>query len=82
MKPAYVVTGTMSDNQTIALDEPLALDAARVRLVIEPLTAAVPRRVDTVMQEIWRSQERRGHVPPTKAEVDAWIEAERGAWDE
>lgn len=34
-----------------------------------------------VLEEIWEEQRARGHVPPTKKEVDEYIRAERESWD-
>lgn len=34
-----------------------------------------------VMEEIWAEQRARGHVPPTKEEVDQYIREERASWD-
>ena len=33
----YVVTGTMSDEQTVVLDEPLPIKEGRVRLIVETI---------------------------------------------
>lgn len=80
MKRAYVVTGTLSDAQTVALDEPITLSSAKVRLVIEPLESAPARTYREVMAAIRADQAARGHRPPSRAEVDAWVVAERDAW--
>lgn len=37
MQNAYVVTGTLTDDHTVALDEPLPVSFVKVRLVIEPI---------------------------------------------
>lgn len=39
------------------------------------------RSYEEVMEEIHAAQRARGHVPPTKEEVDAYLEAERASWD-
>ena len=76
---AYVVTGTISDEHTVALDEPLPIKEGRVRVVVEPIgTPQRPHR--QVMAAIRERQRLRGYQPPTKEEVDACIQAERDAW--
>ena len=39
---AYIVTGTLTNERTVTLDEALPLPVTRVRLVIEPLGSAFP----------------------------------------
>ena len=80
MKRAYVVTGTLSDAQTVALDEPVPLSSAKVRLVIEPLETAPVRSYQEVMPSIRAHQAARMHRPPSCAEVDVSVVAERDAW--
>jgi hypothetical protein len=75
----YVVTGTIADAHTVALDEPLPISQGKVRLVVEPI--AVPQRsYMEVMETIRERQRLRGHQPPTKEEVDAYLQAERDSW--
>jgi hypothetical protein len=75
----YVVTGTMADEHTVSLDEPLPISLGKVRLVVEPI--AVPQRsYMEVMETIRERQRLRGHQPPTKEEVDAYLQAERDSW--
>ncbi len=40
MTAQYTITGTLSDPQTVILDEPLALPAGRVRITVEKLPEA------------------------------------------
>jgi len=82
MQTAYITTGTLNDDQTVTLDEALPLEPMKVRLSIEPLTPRPSRTHDEVIAEIWERQQRRGYQPPTRAEVDAYLNAERESWDE
>jgi hypothetical protein len=82
MQTAYIVTGTLNDDRTVTLDEALPLEPMKVRLSIEPLAPKPSRTHDEVIAEIWERQQRRGYQPPTRAEVDAYLEAERDIWDE
>lgn len=49
---------------------------------VESVHKTSRRPLMEVMEEIWRAQRERGHVPPTKEEVDAYIEEERNSWDD
>jgi hypothetical protein len=75
----YVVTGTLADAHTVALDEPLPISQGRVRLVVEPFPAPQKSHAE-VMAAIRERQRQRGYQPPTKEEVDAYIQAERDSW--
>jgi len=75
----YVVTGTMADEHTVALDEPLPISQGKVRLVVEPISAPQKSHAE-VMAAIRERQRERGYQPPTKEEVDAYIQAERDGW--
>ena len=80
MQTAYIITGTLNDDQTVTLDETLPLKPMKVRLSIEPLAPAHPRPHDEVIAKIWARQKARGHVPRTREEVDADIQEERDSW--
>jgi len=82
MQTAYIVTGTLHENQTVTLDEALPLAPMKVRLAVEPLTHKPLRTHDEVIVEIWERQRERGYQPSTRAEVDAYLQAERDSWDE
>jgi hypothetical protein len=82
MQTAYIVTGTLNDDRTVTLDEALPLEPMKVRLAIEPLAPKPSRAHDEVIADIWERQQRRGYQPPTRAEVDAYLNAERDCWDE
>jgi hypothetical protein len=82
MQTAYIVTGTLNDDQTVTLDEALPLEPMKVRLAIEPLEVKLLRVHDEIIAEIWERQQRRGYQPPTRDEVDAYLNAERDSWNE
>ena len=81
MATPYVVTGTLSNGRVVELDEELPLSDAKVRVSIEPITARSVRPVLEVLAEIRKEQEARGHVPPTREEVDRYLAEERASWD-
>ncbi len=83
MQTVYIVTGTLNDDRTVTLDEAPPLQPMKVRLSIEPLApTTLSQPHDEVITEIWERQQRRGFQPPTRAEVDAALNAERESWDE
>ena len=82
METTYTVTGELTDERTVALDEPLPLNQGKVRLVVEPLASSVPRSYREVMADIRSRQQRRGHKVPTRKEVDALLLSERESWEE
>ncbi len=82
MQTAYIVTGTLNDDRTVTLDEALPLAPMKVKLSVEPLTPKLPRPHAEVIAQIRQWQKARGHVPPTREEIDAYLQAERDSWDD
>jgi hypothetical protein len=82
METAYIVTGTLTDEHTVKLDEALPLAQGKVRLSVEPLAPKLPRPHDEVIAEIRQRQRARGHKPATRAEIDAYLQAERDSWED
>ena len=92
MSHPKTLTGKLEEGRVVTLDEELPVKSARLTLKlesVEPLTAEnksdgvqeTPRRpFMEVMEEIWRAQRERGHVPHTKEEIDAYIQGERDSW--
>jgi hypothetical protein len=81
MQNAYIVTGTLTNERTVTLDEALPLGSTKVRLVVEPLAAAAPLSYQEIMAAIRERQAARAYRPPTKEEVDAYLQTERGSWE-
>ncbi len=80
MHNAYIVTGTLTNERTVTLDEALPLTSTKVRLVVEPLGSAPHHSYQEIVAAIRERQEARGHRPPTTEEVDAYLQAERDSW--
>lgn len=80
MHNAYIVTGTLTNERTVTLDEALPLPLTKVRLVVEPLGSASYRSYQEIVAAIRERQAARGHRPPTTEEVDAYLQAERDSW--
>lgn len=77
------VTGTLINDRTVSLDEPLRLKvtATKVRVAIEPLSSAYrqPYRPE-VIRKIHAAQSARGYRPPSREEVDVGLKSERESW--
>jgi len=82
MRNAYIVTGTLTNERTVTLDEALPLTATKVRLVIEPLVSASQRPYPEIVAAIRKRQAARSHQPPTSEEVDSYLQSERNSWEE
>lgn len=83
MTNAIVVTGTLTDPQTVKLDEPLSV-GGKVKLVVEPLTPEPPKAptsLDDFLAGLRDRQQARGHVPMSREEIDAHVRAERESWE-
>lgn len=80
MHNAYIVTGTLTNERTVTLDEALPLTSTKVRLVVEPLGSASHCSYQEIVAAIRERQAARGHRPPTMEEVDAYLQAERDSW--
>lgn len=83
MGKAYVLTGELRDGRSVMLDEAVPLAAGKVRVTVEAIAKATPekRPVKEVLEEIWAAQKASGRVPPTKEEIDRFLEEERNSWD-
>lgn len=81
MSQSYTVTGTMTDQHTVALDELLPITDGKVRVTIEILDEQPRRSLSEVLDEIHQRQEARGHRPPTPQEVDEYLRQERNSWE-
>jgi hypothetical protein len=82
MQNAYIVTGTLTNERTVTLDEALPLTATKVRLVVEPLVSTSHRSYPEIVATIRQRQAARSHQPPTPEEVDTYLQSERNSWEE
>jgi len=81
MADIYTVTGTLTDEQTVRLDESIPLKLQKVKLVVEPLDMqAKPSYKDTILK-IREGQLARGHKPPTRENVDQYLKLTRESWE-
>jgi len=81
MSQAYQITGELTDSRHVTLDEPLPLAAGKVRVTVERLPSGPKPDLAVFERSLRERQQARGHVPPTKEEIDAYLKAERESWD-
>jgi hypothetical protein len=80
---AYIVTGTLTDEKTVQLDEPLPVSVGRVRVIVEPAPAARQQQTwSEYFAGLRTRQAARGHVPRSAAEIDGQMREERASWDD
>jgi len=81
MEKTEIVTGTLVDDHTVALDKPVRLRPMKVRVAIEPLDEKHRRLYrPEIISKIHAAQAARGHCPPSREEVDHRIQSERERW--
>ena len=78
-----VVDGTLRPDGTLVLDERPNLPPGRVRVTMQAVTAPQPSLgLMERMQAVWADQKARGHVPRTREEIDAELNALRDEAEE
>ena len=81
MEQAYIVLGTVTEGRMIVLDEALPVPVGRrVRWIVEPLPTET-MAMAAALAAIHERQRQRGHVPPTREQVDQYLQEERDSWD-
>ena len=81
MSTAYTVTGVLSDDNTVTLDESVPVKPGKVQVVVKPVSETKRRPAAEVLAEIRARQAARGFVPSSKEEVDEYLNAERDSWE-
>lgn len=76
------MTGTITDERTVTQDEALPATSVKFRLVVEPLTSTPELSYQETLALIQERQRERGYSPPTREEVDAYLENERSSWEQ
>ena len=79
-----IVQGIVGSDGTLRLDQSVPLPPGAVEVTIQPLsrTAMSPDPFWATMEEIWAGQRARGHLPRSKAEIDADIASFRDEAEE
>jgi hypothetical protein len=81
MTGPFTVTGTLTDEKTIVLDQAVTGARGRVRLVLEPLEPIASRAsLREFLDDLRKRQAASGHVPRTRDEIDRALREERAAW--
>src|SRR5437764_2356923 len=74
---AVAIQGTLREDGTLLLDEKPNLPSGRVKVTLEPVLDLTRTDVWQVLERIWAGQRARGHVPRSREEIDAELEASR-----
>ena len=76
MSEAYTGIGTLSDEKTVVLDQPIELPPGRVRVIVERLNEDEPSEnwLDR-LYAIRRTLRESGYRPRTREEIDTQIRA-------
>lgn len=78
MNPTAIeVQGTLREDGTLVLDDKPNLRPGRVKVTVEPVPDLTQTDVWQVLERIWEGQRARGHVPRTREQIDAELEAAR-----
>ncbi|MCP4525228.1 MAG: hypothetical protein GY833_04850 [Aestuariibacter sp.] len=78
----YTVTGTLSNERTVVLDQPIPLPAGGVRVTIVRLPATQSKAPFLVkLEAIHQALRASDYRPRTREQVDAQIQAERASWE-
>jgi len=82
MSEHYTMTGTLSNKQTVVLDQPVPLPSGRVRVTVTTLPASQPKKSFLAkLEAIHQTLRASGYRPRTREQVDAQIQAERDSWE-
>lgn len=81
MKEIYTITGELIDERTVALDKPLLLGQQKLKLTIEQMPSDKAGSYREVVARLRVRQQERSHCPPTRDEVEKYLENERSDWD-
>jgi hypothetical protein len=75
MTNAYVVTGILTDPQTVRLSEPLPVGAGEVRVTVEVMTLpAVPSgSIQEFLAGVRRRRAEAGVEPLTPEQIEEWV---------
>src|SRR4030088_1183316 len=74
---AVELQGTLREDGSLVLDEKPELTPGRVKVILEPGPDLTQTDVWQVLERIWAGQRARGHVPRTREQIDAELEAAR-----
>jgi hypothetical protein len=81
MSQSFELTGELTDSRHVTLDEPIPLALGKVRIILEQVPNTPKADLAAFERTLRERQAARGHVPRTKEELDAYLNAERDSWD-
>ncbi|MBY0232362.1 MAG: hypothetical protein K2W96_24045 [Gemmataceae bacterium] len=82
MSAIVEVEGTLREDGTLVLDEKPALPPGRVKVRVEPSVDLAKTEIHQFFERMWAEQRARGHVPRSREEIDAELEAARNEDEE
>lgn len=71
------VQGTLTPEGTLVLDEKPSLSAGRVKVTVQPVLDYKDTDIWKFFEGIWAESAASGHVPRSREEIDAELEASR-----
>src|SRR5437588_5711852 len=74
---AVEVQGTLREDGTLVLDARPNLPPGRVKVTVEPVPDYKQTEIWQFFEQLWAKQRASGHVPRTREEIDAELEAAR-----
>ncbi len=74
---AIEIQGTLREDGTLVLDQKPNLPPGRVKVTVEPVPDYKQTEIWQFFERLWAEQRARGHVPRTREEIDAELEAAR-----
>jgi hypothetical protein len=74
---AIEVQGILREDGTLVLDDKPNLPPGRVKVTVEPMPDYKQTEIWQFFERLWSEQRTRGHIPRTRKEIDAELEASR-----
>jgi hypothetical protein len=74
---AVEIQGTLREDGTLVLDEKPKLPPGRVKVTVESAPDYKQTEIWQFFERLWAEQRARGHIPRTREEIDAELEAAR-----
>jgi hypothetical protein len=67
----------LREDGTLVLDQKPNLPPGRVKVTVEPVAEYTQTEIWQFFERLWAAQRARGHVPRSREEIDAELEAAR-----
>ena len=76
----YQVTGELTDSRHLTLDQPIPLEAGKVRVIVQDIPSERKPDLAAFEHALRQRQQARGHQPRSPEEVNDYLNAERDSW--